>query len=277
MVDGKVCNALSNTSSMKCFICGAKPTEMNNIEECVGRDVQEKYFEFGLSPLHSYIRFFEYFLHISYKLDVKLWQVRSGELKSIVLKKKHQIQAEFREKMGLLVDAPKDGGRGNSNDGNTARKFFSNPSLASQITGIDEEVIARCPTILQALASGYKINIKKFEKFALDTANKLIEMYPWYYLPATVHTILIHAPKVIEHALVSIGELSEEAAESNNKEIKKCRLQHTRKTSRILTNTDLIKMLLLKSDPFITGQRNLPKNQKSTFLSSTYDLLDDVC
>ena len=81
MVDGKVCNALSNTSSMTCYICGAKPTEMNNIEECLGREVKEKYFEFGLSPLHSYIRFFEYFLHISYKLEVKLWQVRSAELK----------------------------------------------------------------------------------------------------------------------------------------------------------------------------------------------------
>ena len=81
---------------------------------------------------------------------------------------------------------------------------------------------------------------------------------------------------VIKHALVSIGELSEEAAESNNKEIKKCRLQHTRKMSRILTNTDLMKTLLLRSDPFITGQRNLSKSNKSTFLTSTKDLLEDM-
>ena len=48
---------------------------------------------------------------------------------------------------------------------------------------------------------------------------------------------------VIKHAFVSIGELSAEAAESNNREIKKCRLQHTRKMSLILTNTDLMKTI----------------------------------
>lgn len=42
--------------------------------------------------------------------------------------------------MGLVVDQPKQGG-GNSNDGNTARKFFKNPLLVSQITGIYKELI----------------------------------------------------------------------------------------------------------------------------------------
>ena len=140
------------------------------------------------------------------------------------MERKKRIQAEFREKTGLLVDEPRDGGRGNSNDGNTARKFFSNPSLASEITGIDEDLITRCATILQALASGYPININKFETYALDTAKKLINIYPWYCLPATVHKILIHGPMVIKHSLVSFGELSGEAAESNNKETKKCSL-----------------------------------------------------
>lgn len=31
MVDGKVCNALSESSSAKCYICGANPKEMNNL------------------------------------------------------------------------------------------------------------------------------------------------------------------------------------------------------------------------------------------------------
>jgi len=128
---------------------------------------------------------------------------------------------------------------------------------------------------LQTIGCGYKINAEKFKNYALDTANDLITEYPWYYLPATVHKVLIHGSAVIEHALVSIGELSEEAAESNNKEIKKCRLQHSRKVSRTLSNTDVINNLLLRSDPFITGQRQLPKNQKSSLLKSVFDLLDD--
>jgi len=70
------------------------------------------------------------------------------------------------------------------------------------------------------LASGYKINAAKFGEYALDTARKLISLYPWYYLPPSIHKILVHAPDVINYALVSIGELSEEAAESKDKDIK---------------------------------------------------------
>lgn len=32
MIDGKICSCLAGVSTMVCYICGAKPTEMNNIE-----------------------------------------------------------------------------------------------------------------------------------------------------------------------------------------------------------------------------------------------------
>ncbi|XP_039233158.1 uncharacterized protein LOC120322169 [Drosophila yakuba] len=177
MVDGKVCNALTESSSAKCYICGANPKEMNDLDKCLNKVVNKEHFEFGLSPLHAKIRFFEYFLHISYKSSVKMWQVRDPEKKLEVMKRKQKIQKEFREKMGLIVDKPRDGGRGSSNDGNVARKFFSNPKLASDITGIDENLIHRCATILQAIASGYKINAKKFNEYALETAKQLTKKY----------------------------------------------------------------------------------------------------
>lgn len=176
--------------------------------------------------------------------------------------------------MELIVDKPKTGGSGSSNDGNTAREFFNNAGLSAEITGIDKVVIERCATLLQALSSGYNINVDKFRKYALDTAKELTNKYSWYYLPPSVHKILIHASDVIQYALVSIGELSEEAAESRNKDIKKFRLQHTRKISRISTNTDLFNRLLLTSNPFITGQRKLPCKDKSILLKSVFELLD---
>ena len=83
MDDGKICNSLSQTLSAKCYICGAKPTEMNNLEKCISKEVNTQRYEFGLSPLHSYIRFFEYFLHISYRLEIKMWQVRTEDSKKI--------------------------------------------------------------------------------------------------------------------------------------------------------------------------------------------------
>ncbi|XP_044572242.1 uncharacterized protein LOC123257406 [Drosophila ananassae] len=274
MVDGKVCNALSETSSSKCYICQARPTEMNDIDKCLQKKVRTDRYEFGLSPLHAYIRFFEYFLHVSYKLEIRQWQIRGKENKELVQRRKQNIQSEFREKMGLIVDKPRTGGSGNSNDGNTARTFFNNPHLSAEITGIEQHLIEKCATVLQALSSGYKINVEKFRKLALDTARELTTKYSWYYLPSSVHKILIHAPDVIKYALVSIGELSEEAAESRNKDVKKYRLNHTRKTSRIATNRDLINRLLLTSDPFITGQRKLPSKCKTILSKSVFDLLE---
>lgn len=238
------------------------------------KKVHETRFEFGLSPLHSYIRFFEYFLHVSYRLDLKKWRINTAEAKEAMLHRKAQMQKDFRLKMGLLVDMPRSGGSGTSNDGNTARAFFNNPKMSVEITGINENVIVRCATLLQCMASGYKINVNKFGEFALDTAKELIKLYPWYYLPASLHKVLVHAPDVINYALLPIGELSEEAAESKNKDIKMFRRQNTRKMSHIATNTDLINRLLLSSDPFLTGQRKLPCTEKTVLLKSAYDLLD---
>ena len=106
MVDGKICNGLSSTSSSKCYICEAKPTEMNNLEKCLTKKVDETRFEFGLSPLHSYIRFFEYFLHVSYRLDLKSWRISTVEGKEAMLNRKAQMQKDFRLGLGLLVDIP---------------------------------------------------------------------------------------------------------------------------------------------------------------------------
>jgi len=102
MIDGKICSALSKTSSAKCYICEATPTQMNNLNVCLRKDGHGDRYEFGLSPLHAYIRFFEYLLHISYRLDQEIWQIRSEEAKRKFLIRKKFIQSEFRAKMGLM-------------------------------------------------------------------------------------------------------------------------------------------------------------------------------
>ena len=73
------------------------------------------------------ILFFECMLHISYRLDIKKWQVRSDEDKSSVQKRSEDI----KKHMGLIVDKPKPG-IGNANDGNTARRFFMKPELSGE-------------------------------------------------------------------------------------------------------------------------------------------------
>lgn len=85
---------------------------------------------------------FEYLslLHLGYKLPPKKWQVRLQHDKTLVEQKKLQIQEEIKDKMCLIVDVPKPG-FGNTNDGNTNRQFFEDPLLASEITGLDSQLI----------------------------------------------------------------------------------------------------------------------------------------
>lgn len=63
--------------------------------------------------------------------------------------------------MGLIVDQPKQGS-GTSNDGNTARRYFDNPILSSNITGVDEQLLYRFAIILQVLSCGHEINHEEF-------------------------------------------------------------------------------------------------------------------
>lgn len=212
---------------------------MNKIDFCLQKKVPETRFEFGLSPLHSWIRFYEYFIYLSYRVDIKKWQVRSSEDKQMLsYKKQYIILFQFRERLGLVVDKPRSGGSGTSNDGNSARKFFMNSAISAKITGLNKDLLDRCCTNLQCLSSGYNIHIEKLKEFAVKTARLLVQEYPWFNLPASVHKVLIHGSDVIEHALLSIGELSEEAAEATNKHIKEFRSNNTRKMTRKLTNED---------------------------------------
>ena len=107
----------------------------------------------------------------------------------------------------------------------------------------------------------------------MATAHKLVALYPWYKLPASVHKILIHAAEVIDNALLGIGKLSEEAAEANNKNIKMYRRCYTRKMTRKITNEDLIKRLLLQSDPYISNILSCPKVKTSVPSKDLLELL----
>jgi len=59
---------MTGTSSLRFYICGCTPTQMNNINKLITFDINEESMRFGLSTLHAWIRFFECLLHISYRL-----------------------------------------------------------------------------------------------------------------------------------------------------------------------------------------------------------------
>ena len=82
---------------------------------------------------------FECLFHLSYKLGIKDWQARTQEDKQIISERKELIKQELKTKLSLPVDSPKQG-YGNNNDGNTARRFFENSQVSSEITGTDVEI-----------------------------------------------------------------------------------------------------------------------------------------
>lgn len=77
MIDGKISNAATSTkSSQLCYVCKASPQEINLVDMALKKSVDIESFQFRISTLHAWIRFFKSFLHISYRLDFKKWQAQ---------------------------------------------------------------------------------------------------------------------------------------------------------------------------------------------------------
>ena len=274
-VDGKVINAaVSNTSQQCCYLCGATPKEMNAVNNYNKKVINKIPLSYGLSTLHARIRCFEAILHIAYRLKVKKWQIRGAKDKEITAAEKLRIQKEFRVKMGLVVDKPRAGGSGNSNDGNTARRAFKNITLFSQITNVDCELIKKLATILGVITCGFEINSLKFAIYCKETLNLYVSLYPWFFMPVTLHKILVHGPVIVKRMCLPIGLFSEEAQERRNKDIKSYRLHHSRKDSRMHTIDDQFRTLLVTSDPMISSKKNFTNKHKQSFSKEMIELLD---
>lgn len=107
MVDGKTVNTLTGQrSTSSCNVCGAKPSVINNLTVVKSLECNENAYEFGLSPLHSRIRFMECILHIAYNLDFEKGYAR-GDDKALKSNRKQSIQNQLKEKLSLAVDVVK--------------------------------------------------------------------------------------------------------------------------------------------------------------------------
>ncbi|KAJ8894757.1 hypothetical protein PR048_000064 [Dryococelus australis] len=189
---------------------------MGNLEKHLEQVSDLPTLTYGLYSLHAWIKFFECLLHISYRLEFRSWEVMKADKVAFVARKKY-IQEQFREKMGLLIDVPQSGS-GTTNGGNMARR---------------------------AISSGLEIKFEEFREYAIETAKLYVKYYNWYYMPPSMHKVLIHRGDVIKNAIVPIGLLSEEVLETRNKICRRFRERHTRKFCRWNTMENLFHMLLI--------------------------------
>lgn len=206
-----------------------------------------------MSPVHAWIRIFECCLHISYRLDLKTWRIRGPVNKEKFAERKRQVQQNLWKKLGLRVDKPKSGGSGTTNDGNTARRAFENVEMLSECLGLDSTLLSNFRSILIGVSSHFPLNPDSFEKFCHSTAELFVKLYPWFYMPSSVHKILIHGGQIIRNSTLPLGMLGEEGSESRNKDYKRIRLHHTRKFNRKVTMEDMFFRLIDMSDPIIVN------------------------
>lgn len=61
MIDGKVCNSLTDTSSsQRCHLCQCTSKDFNNIDKMLQKEIVEDNLQYGISILHAWIRIFEF-------------------------------------------------------------------------------------------------------------------------------------------------------------------------------------------------------------------------
>ena len=147
MAEGKVVSVLAGEASyMKCPVCGAKPSEMN---QRIQRPVNQAIARLGVSPLHLYIRCADLVLHVGERLAFQRWRIRelvfewfillffnvleTDEDRAEVARRKQFFKVEFRNRLGELVGFALPSGRGNTNNGNMARTLFRNAEVFAEV------------------------------------------------------------------------------------------------------------------------------------------------
>ncbi|XP_003738064.1 uncharacterized protein LOC100897229, partial [Galendromus occidentalis] len=270
MVDGKNINALTDTKSPQtCYIC-KRTQKQRRASSVLPPDVIENY-RFGLSTVHAWIRVFEFLLHVAYRLELqnkRLNKREQGEVKA----RKREIQEQFKARLSPRVDQPRQG-FGNTNDENTARRFFEKSAESASILGLDEGVIKRFRVILKTLSSKFDIDVDNFGEYARETKEVVQDRYGWFGLTPTLHKILDHGGNVIRNRPVPIGVLTEEAQEARHKECRYFRLNNARKTSREENVFDLYSMLMILSDPLVNSFRDVVETKGRSVDEEVTDLL----
>ncbi len=127
--------------------------------------------------------------------------------------------------------------------------------MLAEATKVDPDVIEDIYTILVALSCTQDICPDKLKVVCYNLFTKLTNRYYWHKIPQAIHKMIFHSHQVIRYNNLPLGCYSEEAQEASNKLLKSYREHYTRKSSRLITNYDLIVKLLVNSDPIITNMQ----------------------
>ena len=154
---------------MRCYVCGATPKQFHNLSNFP--HPKNDTYKYGISPLHKWIRCFEMFIHISYRIEVQKWQISSAEDQVKVSAKKKLVHDRFKAELGLRIDELK-WGAGNTNHGNLAQRAFEQEEKFTKICDRDESLMHRFHMILVAISCKHPIDPNKFQTYCHDMAKR---------------------------------------------------------------------------------------------------------
>ncbi|KAG5680814.1 hypothetical protein PVAND_010299 [Polypedilum vanderplanki] len=152
LIDGKVFNIITETSSQSCPVCEAKPKDFLKRENC--KSTEEGLLH-GCQSLHAIVNVFNFLLKLAYRMDNLKWQARGQKEKDSVAERKFQIQERLKRAFGITFDCPRSGGFGNTTTGNLCRRAFAEPGkLLSEALYLDVDLVTNLKRVGLFLAVG---------------------------------------------------------------------------------------------------------------------------
>ena len=119
MVDGKVKTTWSNfrNSSNNCYVCYAGLKELAQRHCTKFAEVDPYSLTFGFSPLHDWIRLFEWCCKSRTYSQIRSREAHGAAQRALVDEEMYQLKLEFKQRLGLNVFCPRSSGSGTSNTG----------------------------------------------------------------------------------------------------------------------------------------------------------------
>lgn len=176
---------LSETkSSQSCPICHCTPKQFNDKDRQKFK-AKKSALIYGCQPLHATINIFNCLLHISYKINLKVWHAKTEQQKGEVKRRKKEVQEVLLNVFKIRVDMPKEGSSGNTTTGAICRKMFAKPEKLANALGIDKNLVRNLAAILIIINSKENIDIDAFDKFCEETYMLYLKHYEWYPIAFT--------------------------------------------------------------------------------------------
>ena len=226
----------------------------------------------SITILHSFINVLGWFLKLLYRCHAsyETWLERKTVIGEPIRRAKERVLTIIKNATGMTLDQVSGANdkSGTSNDGNQARRFFSQESSLVILSCVDDkyketikELHRNLTVILRVVSSSNEIDCEKLHQLTLQTSLLLAEKLPWVSINYTLHGLLHHSVEQIQlNSSYSLGSLSEEALESNNNFVRRYLEQFSRKICPTEQLKDAFSRLLERSDPVIIFHQRRFKN-----------------